>query len=64
MKTIIEIFTPHAQHYDSFLQISEHTIRGMAAYAGYFIALVSIFLHDCQEPDMVSLFDGNSHGVS
>ena len=47
-----------------FFKISEHIVRGMAGYAGKFNSMVGIFLHDCQEPDMVGLFDGNSHGVS
>ena len=64
MRTTIEILTPHAQHYDNFLQNSEYTIRGMAGYAGKFNSMVGIFLHDCKEPDMVGLFDGNSHKVS
>ena len=64
MRTIIEILTPHAQHYGNFFKISEHTVRGMTGYAGKFHSMVSIFLHDFKEPDMVGLFDGNSHGVS
>ena len=47
-----------------FFKISEHIVRGMAKYAGKFHSMVSIFLNDCKEPDMVGLFDGNSHGVS
>ena len=47
-----------------FFKTSEHTVRGMAGYAGKFRSMVSVFLHDCKEPDMVGLFDGNSRGVS
>ena len=47
-----------------FFRTSEHTIRGMAVYAGKFNSMVGIFLHDCKEPGMVGLFDGNSHKVS
>ena len=47
-----------------FFKTSEHTVLGMAGYAGKPISMVSIFLHDCKEPDMVGLFDGNSHKVS
>ena len=47
-----------------FFKISEHTVRGMAGYAGKSIFMVGIFLHDCKEPDMVGLLDGNSHGVN
>ena len=47
-----------------FFKTSEYTIRGMAGYAGKFISMVGIYLDDCKEPDMVGLFDGNSHGVS
>ena len=43
-----------------FFKTSEHTVRGMAGYAGKPISMVSIFLHDCKEPDMVGLIDGNS----
>ena len=64
MRTTIEILTPHAQHYDIFFQFSEYTIRGMAGYAGKFNYMVGIYLHDCKEPDMVGLLDGNSHEVS
>ena len=64
MRTIIEILTPHVQHYEFFLQTSEHTIRGMTMYAGKFDSMVGIWLHDCKESDMVGLFDGNSHKVS
>ena len=46
-----------------FFKTSEYTVRGMAGYAGKFNSMVSIFLHDCKEPDMVGLFDGNSHKV-
>ena len=46
-----------------FFKTSERTVRGLAGYAGKFISMVSIFLHDCKEPDMVGLLDGNSHGV-
>ena len=42
-----------------FFKSSEHTVRGMAGYAGKFHSMVSIYLHDCKEPDMVGLFDGN-----
>ena len=47
-----------------FFKTSEYTIRGMAGYAGKFNSMVGIFLHGFKEPDMVALFDGNSHGVS
>ena len=47
-----------------FFKTSEHTVRGMAGYAGKFISMVGIFLHDFKEPDMVGLFDRNSHEVS
>ncbi len=47
-----------------FFKTSEYTIPGMAGYAEKFNSMVGIFLHDCQEPDMVGLFDGNTHGVS
>ena len=47
-----------------FFKTSKHTVRGMAGDAGKFIFMVGIFLHDCKEPDMVGLLDGNSHGVS
>ncbi len=42
-----------------FFKTSEHTVRGMAGYAGKPISMVGIFLHDCKEPDVVGLFDGN-----
>ena len=64
VRTIIEIVTPHAQYYDDFFGISEHTTRGMTAYAEFFNFMVGIYLHDCKESDMVGLFDGNSHGLS
>ena len=64
MKTMIEILTPHVQHYEFFFKNSEHTIRGMTVYAGKFNSMVGIWLHDCKESDMVGLFDGNSQGVS
>ena len=64
MRTTIEFLTPHAQHYDIFLPIFEYTIRDMAGYSGKFNSMVGIHLHDCKEPDMVGLFDGNSHEVS
>ena len=47
-----------------FFKTSEHIVRGMAGYTGKSISMVGIFLHDCKEPDMVGLIDGNSHGVS
>ena len=47
-----------------FFKTSEHAVRGMAGYAGKFHSMVSIFLHGFKEPDMVGLFDGNSHEVS
>ena len=47
-----------------FFKTSEHTVRGMAGYAGKSISMVGIFLHDCKEPDMVGLLDGSSHEVS
>ena len=47
-----------------FFKTSEYTVRGMTGNAGKSDSMVGIFLHDCQEPDMVGLFDGNSHGVS
>ena len=47
-----------------FFKTSESTIRGMAGYAGKLNSMVGIWLDDCKEPDMVGLFDGNSHGVS
>ena len=47
-----------------FFKTSEHNIQGMAVYAGKFDIMVSIWLHDCKESDMVGLFDGNSHKVS
>ena len=47
-----------------FFKTSEHTVRGMAGYAGKFYSMVGIYLHDCKEPDMVGLFDGKSHEVS
>ena len=47
-----------------FFKTSEHTVRGMAGDAVKSISMVGIFLHDCKEPDMVGLLDGNSHGVS
>ena len=47
-----------------FFKTSEHTVRGMAGYAGKFYSIVGIFLHDCKEPDMVGPLDGNSHEVS
>ena len=47
-----------------FFKTSEHTVRGMAGYAGKFISMVGIFLHCFKEPDMVGLFYGNSHEVS
>ena len=47
-----------------FFKTSEYTIPGMAGYAVKFNSMVRIFLHDFKEPDMVGLFDGNSHGVS
>ena len=43
---------------------SEHIVRGIAGYAGKFNSMVGIFLHGFKEPDMVGLFDGNSHEVS
>ena len=43
---------------------SEHIVRGMAGYSGKFHSMVGIFLHGFTEPDMVGIFDGNSHGVS
>ena len=47
-----------------FFKTSEHTVRGMAGYAGKSISMVGIYLHDCKEPDMVGLFDGNrKHSV-
>ena len=64
MRTTIEILTPHAQHYDNFLQNfsvydSRHDkVCGKVSFYG------EHFLHGFQEPDMVGLFDGNSHGVS
>ena len=47
-----------------FFKTSEHTIRGMAVYAGKLNSMAGILLHDCKESDMVGLFDGNSHEVS
>ena len=47
-----------------FFKTSEHIVRGMAGNAGKSISMMDIFLHDCKEPDMVGLFDGNSHEVS
>ena len=47
-----------------FFKTSEDTVRGMAGYARKSISMVSIFLHGFKEPDMVGLFDGNSHEVS
>ena len=39
-----------------FFKTSEHTVRGMTGYSGKFHSMVSIFLHDCKEPDMVWAF--------
>ena len=47
-----------------FFKTSEDTVRGMAGYAGKSISMVDIWLYDFKEPNMVGLFDGNSHGVS
>ncbi len=47
-----------------FFKTSDNTVRCMAGYEGKFISMVGIYLHDCKEPDMVGLFDGNSHEVS
>ena len=47
-----------------FFKTSKYTIRGMTGYAGKFNSMVRIVLHDFKEPDMVGLFDGNSHGAS
>ena len=43
-----------------FFKTSEHTVRGMEENAGKSISMVSIFLHDCKEPDMVGLLDVRS----
>ena len=64
MRTIIDFLTPHAQHYEFFFNTSEHNVRGMAVYARKFNSMMGIWLHDCKESDMVSLFDGNSPEVS
>ena len=65
MRTTIEILTPHAQHYDYFLQkllsILFEAWQGMRESPFLWWAF---FLHDCKEPDMVGLIHGNSHGVS
>ena len=43
-----------------FFKTSEHTVRGMAGNAGKPISMVGLYLHDCKEPDMVGLLDGNA----
>ena len=64
VRTIIEILSRMLSSMMIFFGISEHTIRGMAAYAEVFHSMVGIYLHECKESDMVGLFDRNSHGLS
>ena len=43
-----------------FFKTSEYTIRGMAGYAGKFNFMVGIWLHDCEESDMMGLLTGTA----